>query len=78
MQAIESLREAVPEVNVTTDVIVGFPNEDKAAFERTLGLVREAGITRVHAFSYSPRPARRRRSSGTGWRRRRRSAARGS
>jgi len=56
MQAIESLRQAVPEVNVTTDIIVGFPNEDEAAFERTLGLVREAGISRVHAFSYSPRP----------------------
>lgn len=56
MEAIESLRDAVPEVNVTTDIIVGFPNEDEAAFERTLGLVREAGISRVHAFSYSPRP----------------------
>ena len=55
-EAIAALREAVPEVNVTTDVIVGFPNEDEAAFERTLGLVREAGISRVHAFSYSPRP----------------------
>jgi threonylcarbamoyladenosine tRNA methylthiotransferase MtaB len=56
VEAIASLREAVPEVNVTTDIIVGFPNEDEAAFERTLGLVGEAGISRVHAFSYSPRP----------------------
>ncbi len=56
LEAIAALREAVPAVNVTTDVIVGFPNEDAAAFERTLGLVREAGISRVHAFSYSPRP----------------------
>jgi threonylcarbamoyladenosine tRNA methylthiotransferase MtaB len=46
----------VPKVNVTTDIIVGFPNEDEAAFQRTLELVREAGISRVHAFSYSPRP----------------------
>jgi threonylcarbamoyladenosine tRNA methylthiotransferase MtaB len=56
LQAIRELRAAVPTVNVTTDVIVGFPNEDEAAFQRTLGLVREAGISRVHAFSYSPRP----------------------
>jgi threonylcarbamoyladenosine tRNA methylthiotransferase MtaB len=56
MQAIEGLRAAVPRVNVTTDIIVGFPNEDEAAFERTLALVGEAGISRVHAFSYSPRP----------------------
>jgi threonylcarbamoyladenosine tRNA methylthiotransferase MtaB len=56
LQAIRELRAAVPAVNVTTDIIVGFPNEDEAAFKRTLGLVREAQISRVHAFSYSPRP----------------------
>jgi threonylcarbamoyladenosine tRNA methylthiotransferase MtaB len=56
VEAIASLREAVPEVNLTTDIIVGFPNEDEAAFERTLELVAEAEISRVHAFSYSPRP----------------------
>jgi threonylcarbamoyladenosine tRNA methylthiotransferase MtaB len=42
--------------NVTTDVIVGFPGEDDAAFERTLAVVAEAGITKVHVFPYSPRP----------------------
>ena len=42
--------------NLTADVIVGFPGEDDAAFVRTLDLVREAGITRVHVFPYSPRP----------------------
>ena len=56
MEAIRRLRGAVPGVNVTADVIVGFPTEDEAAFERTLAFVRAAGITRVHAFSYSPRP----------------------
>jgi threonylcarbamoyladenosine tRNA methylthiotransferase MtaB len=42
--------------NLTTDVIVGFPGEDEAAFERTLDVVRAAGITKVHVFPYSPRP----------------------
>jgi threonylcarbamoyladenosine tRNA methylthiotransferase MtaB len=42
--------------NLTTDVIVGFPAEDEAAFERTLAVVAEAGITKVHVFPYSPRP----------------------
>ncbi len=42
--------------NLTTDVIVGFPGEDDAAFERTLEVVRAAGITKVHVFPYSPRP----------------------
>jgi threonylcarbamoyladenosine tRNA methylthiotransferase MtaB len=54
--AIARLRERVPHVNLTTDVIVGFPTEDPPAFARTLALVREAGITKVHTFSFSPRP----------------------
>jgi threonylcarbamoyladenosine tRNA methylthiotransferase MtaB len=45
--------------NLTTDVIVGFPSEDDAAFERTLDAVEEAGITKVHVFPYSPRPGTR-------------------
>jgi len=53
---IAELRAAAPGVNVTTDVIVGFPTEDRSAFERTLAAVDAAGITRVHTFSYSPRP----------------------
>jgi len=53
---IAALRNAVPDVNVTTDVIVGFPREDGDAFQRTLDAVDSAGITRVHTFSYSPRP----------------------
>jgi threonylcarbamoyladenosine tRNA methylthiotransferase MtaB len=42
--------------NLTTDVIVGFPAEDEAAFQATLSTVEEAGITKVHVFPYSPRP----------------------
>jgi threonylcarbamoyladenosine tRNA methylthiotransferase MtaB len=42
--------------NITTDVIVGFPGEDEAAFAGTLRIVAEAGITKVHTFPYSPRP----------------------
>jgi threonylcarbamoyladenosine tRNA methylthiotransferase MtaB len=53
---IERVRDAVPAVNITTDVIVGFPTEDRQAFERTLEAVDAVGITRVHTFSYSPRP----------------------
>lgn len=43
-------------MNITTDVIVGFPSEDDAAFERTLDVVRKVGATKVHVFPYSPRP----------------------
>ena len=46
-------------LNLTTDVIVGFPAEDDAAFDRTLALVERLGMTKVHVFPYSPRPATR-------------------
>jgi threonylcarbamoyladenosine tRNA methylthiotransferase MtaB len=59
LEAIAALRAAVPHVNVTTDVIVGFPTEDEAAFRQTLSAIEAAGITRVHTFSYSPRPGTR-------------------
>jgi threonylcarbamoyladenosine tRNA methylthiotransferase MtaB len=48
--------EPLSDFNLTTDVIVGFPSEDEAAFRRTLALVEHAGITKVHVFPYSPRP----------------------
>ncbi len=42
--------------NLTTDVIVGFPAEDERAFRKTLDVVAQAGMTKVHVFPYSPRP----------------------
>jgi threonylcarbamoyladenosine tRNA methylthiotransferase MtaB len=48
--------EPLADFNLTADVIVGFPGESEDAFARTLGVVERAGITRVHAFPYSPRP----------------------
>jgi len=52
------LRRVAPlaDFNLTTDVIVGFPGEDERGFQRTLDVVRAAGITKVHVFPYSPRP----------------------
>ncbi len=53
------LRRLAPlasEFNLTSDVIVGFPAEDEAAFATTLRTVERAGITKVHVFPYSPRP----------------------
>jgi len=56
LESIAALRKAVPHLNLTTDVIVGFPTETEDAFRRTLDAVDAAGITKVHTFSYSPRP----------------------
>jgi threonylcarbamoyladenosine tRNA methylthiotransferase MtaB len=48
--------EPLVDFNITADVIVGFPGEDDAAFERTLEVVQQSGVTRLHVFPYSPRP----------------------
>ena len=53
------LRRLAPlrgEFNLTSDVIVGFPTEDERAFANTLRTARDAGLTKIHAFPYSPRP----------------------
>jgi threonylcarbamoyladenosine tRNA methylthiotransferase MtaB len=51
--------EPLQDFNLTTDVIVGFPDEDELAFRHTVRAVREARITKVHVFPYSPRPGTR-------------------
>jgi threonylcarbamoyladenosine tRNA methylthiotransferase MtaB len=48
--------EPLADFNLTTDAIVGFPGESEAAFSRTLSVIEEAGVTKVHVFPYSPRP----------------------
>ena len=53
------LRRLAPlqeEFNLTSDIIVGFPAEDRRAFENTLVTARAAGLTKIHVFPYSPRP----------------------
>lgn len=53
---LRRLRDAVPEVNVTTDVIVGFPGETEEDFAQTLSLIEEASFGTVFSAMYSPRP----------------------
>jgi threonylcarbamoyladenosine tRNA methylthiotransferase MtaB len=53
---LRRLEPLAGEFNLTSDVIVGFPAEDDAGFERTLRTVEQAGLTKVHVFPYSPRP----------------------
>jgi threonylcarbamoyladenosine tRNA methylthiotransferase MtaB len=53
---LRRLEPVAGEFNLTSDVIVGFPAEDDAAFDTTLRTVERAGITKVHVFPYSPRP----------------------
>lgn len=55
-RAVDAARGVLPELNLTTDVIVGYPSEDEASFERTHSFAAAMGFTRVHAFPFSERP----------------------
>ena len=55
LEAIERLRQAIPGVQLTTDIIVGFPGESEEDFEQTLDLARRARFLMIHVFPYSPR-----------------------
>jgi threonylcarbamoyladenosine tRNA methylthiotransferase MtaB len=53
---VERARRTIPEVAVSSDVIVGFPGETEAEFEESIGAVEELGFSRLHVFRYSARP----------------------
>src|SRR4029079_16829236 len=53
---LRAVREAVPGIGITTDVIVGFPGEDEAEFAATCAFVAALGFSGVHVFPYSGRP----------------------
>lgn len=52
---VAEIREAVPDVGVTSDVMVGFPTESEDAFNNTKVLLETVGFSRIHVFRYSPR-----------------------
>ena len=54
-RAINLIRQEVPAVAITTDVIIGFPGETEQEFEESLGFCKRTGFARIHVFSYSPR-----------------------
>ncbi len=53
---VETLRALCPDVELTTDLIVGFPGETERDFEDTLSLMRRVEYASAFAFKYSPRP----------------------
>ena len=55
MQCVARLREAIPDLALTTDIIVGFPGETDDEFEETLSAVREASFDDAFTFIFSPR-----------------------
>lgn len=55
-EKVDALRRTVPEMAVTTDLIVGFPGETDAEHRGSLEFVREIEFADAHVFSFSPRP----------------------
>jgi threonylcarbamoyladenosine tRNA methylthiotransferase MtaB len=53
---VEKIRQTIPGVSITTDVIVGFPGEDDAAFKDTHALVEALALSGGHVFVFSARP----------------------
>jgi tRNA-2-methylthio-N6-dimethylallyladenosine synthase len=53
---IEEVREVIPRVGLSTDIIVGFCGETEAQFEKTVALLERARFDVVHVAMYSPRP----------------------
>lgn len=52
---LQLIREKIPDIVFTTDVIVGFPGESEEEFEKTYDFIQKVGFTQLHVFPYSPR-----------------------
>jgi len=59
LELVFTLKEAIPGIAVTTDLMVGFPGETEEDFKQTLDLVNEARFDQAFTFIYSPRPGTR-------------------
>lgn len=55
LELVRKIKKAIPDVSLTTDIIVGFPNETEEQFEETLSLYKEVEFDSAFTFIYSPR-----------------------
>jgi tRNA-2-methylthio-N6-dimethylallyladenosine synthase len=55
LELTRKLRKAMPDITISTDVIVGFPGESESDFRETLSLIEEVGFDFGFVFKYSPR-----------------------
>ncbi len=55
-RAMAMARQAIPDVAITTDILVGFPGESEDEFEQSYLFCQRMGFANIHVFPYSPRP----------------------
>ncbi len=55
LNTISRVREARPDIAITTDIIVGFPNESDEEWQETIAFVKKANFSQIHVFPFSPR-----------------------
>ncbi len=55
-KALNLIKEKIPDVAITTDIMVGFPGETNAEFEQSYSFCQKAGFANIHVFPFSPRP----------------------
>jgi threonylcarbamoyladenosine tRNA methylthiotransferase MtaB len=55
-RTVNLIKEQIPEVAITTDIMVGFPGESDAEFEQSYSFCQQAGFANIHVFPFSPRP----------------------
>ena len=55
LELVRKIREGIPDVSITTDIIVGFPGETKEDVDDTIDVVRKAAFDNAYTFIYSPR-----------------------
>ena len=54
-QKIQEFKENIPDLAITSDIMVGFPYEDEASFNNTYNLVKKLEMAKIHVFQYSDR-----------------------
>ena len=52
---VKDIRNIRPDISITTDIIVGFPNENEEDFKETINTIKKIGFSRIHVFPYSKR-----------------------
>ena len=55
LDLVAKIKAAIPDISLSTDIIVGYPNETEEQFEETLSLYREVGFEMAYTYIYSPR-----------------------